>query len=427
MKLLICIIFYLFCVYFLKREFKVRIDNEFINKKDTIYYWCIALMMISSLNYGSIIQYIIRIISICLSTYIIICKFISGKQNLKIINMTWLFLIYLGICLISTVYSINKFETFFKSIEMLLDFTVIWLLFSTESCNKVISNLVKVIFYVLMTLQITALVGYIIIPNEFSIEGTKSILGVQLGGGILGANAIGAVSILLIILMLNSYFKCKRTLLFISVITLILAQARTSLIIAIFILIIQLFSTKNKAKYIILVIPIILLVINNIDLINSYFLRGAAESNIIGMSGRKYMWELAKPYINNRPFLGYGFGAGGFIVSSQINMSSLHSAYYETLMGTGYVGATILLSIYIYSGILLAFNTIRKGVYNNSIEIMLFIFFTIRSYTSLGIANWHSHEMIVWIILFFCISTFKFHKGIINCINLKVKEVKKYD
>ena len=227
--------------------------------------------------------------------------------------------------------------------------------------------------------------------------------------------------------MLNSHRKYKRILLFVSGITLILAQARTSLIIACLIFIIQLFSTKHKARYIVVIIPIILLAINNLDLINSYFLRGAAESNIVGMSGRKYMWELAEGYINNRPFLGYGFGAGGFIVASKINMSSLHSAYYETLMGIGYIGGVILLSIYIYSGSLLAINTIRKGIYNNSVEIMLFIFFTIRSYTSLGIANWHSYEIIVWIILVFCISVSKFHKGIINCINLKVKEVKKCD
>ncbi len=417
MKLLICVIFYILGGFSLEYKLKKRVIKRVMQKDSKVYYWCIALMMISALNYGTIVQYGLRILNICFSGYIIMSKLISGKKKLKKLSCTFLFGVYFGFCTISSIYSVDIFETVFKCIELWEDFIIIWLLFSSDNYEKVISNIFEVIISVLVNLEIISLVGFIILPSEFSNNETKSVLGLQLSGGILSANALGALGMIIIILLLNSKYQNKYKLIILSFITIFLAQARTALIIMGCILLVQSLCTKRKGRYLILSICIVIVLLNNFEFIKVYFLRGAAESNISGMSGRKYMWDIAKQYINNKPLLGYGFGASGIIVSSIINMSSLHSGYYETLMGIGYIGLMLLLCLYVYSGILLIKNIFFKGFYNNSIELMLFIFFSIRSYTSLGIANWHSYEMTIWIILVFSINTFKFHGGIINCIN----------
>ncbi len=70
------------------------------------------------------------------------------------------------------------------------------------------------------------------------------------------------------------------------------------------------------------------------------------------LSGRTELWEVLDDYARQRPWLGYGYG--GFWTPTRIDavsgdqywgISSAHSAYYETALGTGLVGLGILVAV----------------------------------------------------------------------------------
>ena len=116
------------------------------------------------------------------------------------------------------------------------------------------------------------------------------------------------------------------------------------------------------------------------------------------------MWEIASEYISERPIFGYGFGAGGELVGARYyGVATVHSGIYETLLGTGIIGLFLLSMQIIYVIHLLLKNIILEGFRNNIADILIVIYFVIRTVTSLGIGNWHSQELMIWLVFFFSI------------------------
>ncbi|MFW6015994.1 MAG: O-antigen ligase family protein [bacterium] len=392
MKLFIYLTFYFigFGYYFYKHKPR--------RWKDMLYI-SVMLFMISTFNYPALIQYGIRILALGLSV-------ISLTKTLRVLkksNIAFITIIYILLCLFSTIYSVNRLETFVKSLEMFILLLCIWSLFSIEDKKIVINKLFNHIIYIAILQLIIMVFGYIFNNHNFS-SVTNNILPIsQLKGGYLGANMTAAMAILPFIWALHKKKSQKKYIIIVFCLSvMLLAQSRTSVFITGILVIVGFFNTKRKYLYVIGFCIGIYFIYHYQDTIMLYILRGQNIDQFSNMSGRKTMWALAQSYIEQRPLLGYGFGAGGYIVSSQhYGMSTLHSAFYETLMGVGWIGLSLLVLQVFFAGFKILIHILRYGLKFCTFEVMIYIYLLARSYTGVSIGSWVSIELVLWYIFIF--------------------------
>lgn len=387
-----------------------RITN--LIKKDQLYL-CWLLMSISIFDYKiAILQRAIRLIA---TGFTLLCSLkrisYNGFRTYWIaIPFTCFWFVAAG----SLIYTVDIIETFFKIFEILSDFLLIVALFQKDDQDETIRDIFKITVGMYIFMLVAAAIGFILLHNVGIFGRTNDgLLGMQLMGGIVGANSIGNMAVILWIWLINKpKFKYKLVLYGLSLFIILFAQSRTSLILMAVMLLFNIFGAKHKVVYIGVITILIAVLINVQDLVSEYFIRGAAMSNITSMSGRTKMWEVAREYIAVRPLLGYGYGVGGYIVSSRFeDMSSLHNGVYETLMGIGYLGLIPQVMIYVGTCLGVGLRILKNGIKRYTFECMLIIYLTVRTYTSTGIGGWHSHEMIVWLFLAMMVASMNSHSS----------------
>lgn len=381
-------------------------------KKDRLYL-CWLLMSISIFDYKiAILQRAIRLIATGF-TLLYSLKRISynGFRTYWIaIPFTCFWFVAAG----SLIYTVDFIETFFKIFEILADFLLIVALFQNDDQDETIKDILKITVGMYIFMLVAAAIGFILLRNVGIFGRTNDgLLGMQLMGGIVGANSIGNMAVILWIWLINKpKFKYKLVLYGLSLFIILFAQSRTSLILMAVMLLFNIFGAKHKVVYIGAIAILVAVLINAQDLVSEYFIRGAAMSNITSMSGRTKMWEIAREYIAVRPLLGYGYGVGGYIVSSRFeDMSSLHNGVYETLMGIGYLGLIPQVMIYVGTCLGIGIRILKNGIKRYTFECMVIIYLTVRTYTSTGIGGWHSHEMIVWLFLAMMVASMNSHSS----------------
>lgn len=392
---------------------------------DDVFIYCLVLMMASILNYPTYIQYGARVFAVFMSWFVIIYK-----TRLKFIidwsigsKLTIPFLIY---SLLSTSYSYNFFVSFFKVTEVLTDFILLNLIWTKEGREQFIKKIFFIfICFFLFLLLITAL-GFELVPSVFSNSGysaSKSFLGVRIGNGIIGANTASALSVICFSWLFLTQKKIGLfglAIIIISLFCMLFAQSRTTIAIIPIVLLLRLFKkhTNNTFGYFIFICCIICVFINNLDNVLLYLKRGQTVEQLTGFSGRVEMTRIALDFFYER-LIGYGYGVGSDVVSQFfsgrfIGIQHLHNALLETLVDTGIIGTLLLFVQVIYCYMVILINTLKSGLKNNMIDVVLLIFFTLRSITSLGVGNWHSVEILLW---YYMLISLKYGNGIQNVFN----------
>ena len=393
--------------------FKQKLVGYFNNN----FYFFLALLYISNLGYMHIIQLSLRCCAIALPwLYIFFAQ--QGKLKLKSCNLAKLTFLYLLFCLVSMTWSDSPIQTLFKSLELITDLIVIWELYSCGVSHE--TFVIKTIHLLMGTsaaiLTIT-MTGFFLVPSYFANTGysaSHTILGIRIGDGLIGANQAGALAVLIFAWVILLTYKKNiwiYGILFVSMLSMLFSQSRSSLILIPVIILLRLFKPRSKYTtfYMIIIIGVCAIGIINIDLIYSYILRGQSISELTSLSGRKMMWSYAFEYIDKRPLFGYGFGAGGEMIGRILpgafyGFQHMHNGVVETLLGTGVIGCVFILLQYFYIGINVFVRVTKTGIKNNLYEIILLLFFAIRTYTSLGVGSWQSLEIIVWYVLLFALS-----------------------
>lgn len=378
--------------------------------KDQLYM-CWLLMSISIFDYKiPYIQYLIRFFATGYTMLVSIKKI--SRYGFRTYWIAIPFSLFWLVAGISLFYTVDIIETAFKVFEILADFLLVAALFQKENQSKMIQDVIKITIGMYIFMLLSAVLGFVALHNvNIFARSNDGLLGTQLMGGIVGANSIGNMAVILWIWLINEpRFRNKMLLYGLSLFVILFAQSRTSLILMAFMLLFNVFGARHKTLYVSVILMLVLVLYNAQALVSEYFIRGAALSNITSMSGRTTMWAVARKYIAERPLLGYGYGVGGYIVSSQFeNMSSLHNGVYETLMGIGFVGLIPQALIYIGTCLGIAKGILITGIKRYSFECMMIIYLTVRTYTSTGIGGWHSHEMMVWFFLAMMVASMRSH------------------
>jgi len=319
--------------------------------------------------------------------------------------LKWLYL-YSLICIFSTLWSYFPLWTLYRSVEYFIGVFLVGMIVSNINDEKDFKCFLDWTIFLYGILILTVLFGVICYPN-MAINRGIGILGIQIKGVFpkIAANGVGDISALVGIVSfvrLISY-NHNRSFYFIvfivSVITLILSQSRSPLTGFLLGIILILFLSK-KIKLIVFLILIIVMFLGNFwDIFIKFFMRGQSKELFWSLSGRIPAWKVTFSVFMKNPILGYGaYAAGRFFVGLKYGymMSSLHSDWVETLIGTGILGFSFLLIclIAVWWTILRASNL--KNPLCNQLRLEVLGILTLLTFRSIFSVPFTWHSAIPW-------------------------------
>ena len=216
-----------------------------------------------------------------------------------------------------------------------------------EKTSRILFNTVFIYFVIIAFLSI---LGGLFLP-EITHRANKGVFGFMLvGWPALNSNSLSYVAAVVFVISLRRLFiqqKFNRRLLYIGtcsvgLITLLLAQGRTSIISSTLAILFMSFFIKEmrSMKWVLLlggIVMAVLLIIsgsvgNWTDTVAQYMQRGVSDEQIATMSGRTEAWELAWQLFLDSPITGYGFYAAGKTLVAP------HNAYFTILLNGGLLG-----------------------------------------------------------------------------------------
>jgi len=316
--------------------------------------------------------------------------------------LKWLYF-YSFICIFSTLWSYFPLWTLYRSVEYFIGVFLVGMIVSNINDEKDFKCFLDWTIFLYGVQILSVLFGVICYPN-MAINRGIGILGIQIKGVFpkIAANGVGDISALVGIVSfvrLISYDR-NRSFYFIvfvvSIITLILSQSRSPLTGFLLGITLILFLSK-KIKWIVFLtlIGVIVVFTSFLNIFIEFFMRGQSKELFWSLSGRIPAWKVTLSVFMGNPILGYGaYAAGRFFVGLKYGymMSSLHSDWVETLIGTGILGFSFLLIclIAVWWTILKASNLKNPLCNQLRLEILgILMLLTFRSIFSVPLI-WHS-------------------------------------
>jgi O-antigen ligase len=268
--------------------------------------------------------------------------------------------------LISTVWSVKPAWTLYKSVEYLVDLSVLAAFIITLKSREDFERLINIAWSLLGLMLVSAWVGALIDPSDaLKLDKMEGPLTGRLNGVIpqIDANSIGEWSAILAIVALGRtlYDPRKRfntkwywILVGFAVPTLIYSQTRAAIGGFVVAFVVLLFLSKRYGTMLLLagagvILGGILLAATNAGtVLEAYFLRGHTTQAIADVSGRLDWWEIAIAKFWQRPWTGYGGYAGGrFVVLDSIgrkDTGDILSSWVQPLIDIGIPGFLVLLT-----------------------------------------------------------------------------------
>jgi O-antigen ligase len=280
-------------------------------------------------------------------------------------NAVWIFLIYICIGLISTIWSSSQIKTFGKVLEVLAPTLIVIL--CANKANAVdrlrrLFNWYLIIYSIAVSLHV---IGPLFAPNIFIYSSTSHGFTSRWFANNTIANYASVLTLIFIsrwseavLLQVQKIRGISRReylfWFFVFFMACVFARGRTAMGIAVLSIILIVLRTKRIFPIILFAASIPILVIFFSDQVLEHLYRGQNLEAIKGVSGRRAMVELGLPYFLENPIMGYGFGVGSDYVFSRVGasglaaagfgntISSLHNGIIEVLLGTGILGLAAL-------------------------------------------------------------------------------------
>ena len=251
------------------------------------------------------------------------------------------FLLYYGLCMFSAAWSLNMEYTLFRSVEMIILCSVIFLVMnyydnfiSAERAYLSIS-IISVCFVIIMQL--------------------KGSWAFSLGN--LHTNQYSAIAAMAFVYCLGEWLNCKeverkKTLMmfaaFFLFTTLLGTSAASNVAAFAGICMVLAFGGASKVPLMIVMLSGCLYILISGDFVGTMqdiLMPGKTEHEIITMTGRTYLWERYIDLFWRRPVNGYGFGIISRLGSrfGIVSTTNTHNGLLEVLLGTGFIGGFLFL------------------------------------------------------------------------------------
>ena len=299
---------------------------------------------------------LVRILSVAVAGVIV---FIIGLVERKEIigqllrGLPGLMFVYALVGLASALYSPFRALSVYKACEIIVDVSMIAFFLSCYPSRTDMKRWIDFNWFMVALFIALVWVGAILFPHRAFIHGVGT-LGVQISGVIppMNPNGLGAFAAILIIISLSRTLHARDqnermmyiTSLTVGVITLVLAQARTSLFGGLLAIIAVLLLNKRikLIGFVALLLVIVIISSGLPSLLLRYAMRGQSTTLFYNLSGRMFYWSFAWEKFLESPIYGYGLSAGTrYVVLAQVGrgvQSTMHNSWLEVLVNVGIVG-----------------------------------------------------------------------------------------
>jgi O-antigen ligase len=266
-------------------------------------------------------------------------------------------------CVLSTVWSVNPPWTLYKSLEYLVDISLLAAILATVHSIESIETLMDWTWVICGVLVAVAWIEAPIWPND-ALEGSGGYIGGPLQyrlSGVypgLGFNMLGTYgailgTIAICRLLPSAGRKYDRVwyaaVLLLGIVTMVFAQTRSAIGGFVVGVLLALIFTKRIRFGVILAAgsALVLAISGAGGKIAEFLQRGQSTDQITSLSGRVEWWGAAWDAFKLKPFTGYGAFASGMSVFPKLGVKEitpLHSDYVEVLVGIGFWGPLFLIA-----------------------------------------------------------------------------------
>ena len=312
--------------------------------------------------------------------------------------------LYVFVAGASVLYSAASVVTAGKVFELVAGFAIAWAIALGPTPRQEAGDAIRFVILLETAIVVISVVGFFILPDVFaSAKNRPGFLVRETMVGPFGhSNTLSASGALIAAYSLGSFFqssenRVKRSWAAVFVfgtVGVALSSGRQGLVIWLVSLIVVLWIHRRRL-FLTLIGPAgAALVALNWDPIWESFQRGQAAGTFATWSGRFTYWGSAIEVWKEHPWTGYGFGAGGRFVALDmigVNVSSLHSGYFEVLTGVGLLGLIPLTLAVIRISIWAGKNLLAK----QSIPAITIIPLLLHTLVSLGFGAWLRADFLI--------------------------------
>ena len=295
-----------------------------------------------------------RIVLVGVSGVISLITVFSIPQTaVRLISLSlWMFVIYGFVAVLSTfLVPQAAFYALWKASEVIIATFLVMGVLSSSYPEESMLRAYHIVIMFLSVLLISTWVGVILFPGEallpsrgvipYTIQGVVPVLN---GNSVAFYAAIVALDSICAVLekqpsRLPLLFRWGWILAVL--ITLVVAQSRTSLVGLILALLIYLFITRRLGLLLLLVLISVigLFGLGAYQGFESYFLRGQSTELFTSLSGRTGGWAAAWEMFKQSPWVGHGFAAAARLdILGVGGASTLHGSIFDVIVGVGLIG-----------------------------------------------------------------------------------------
>jgi O-antigen ligase len=315
--------------------------------------------------------------------------------------------IYLGVALVSTLYSTAPLVTGAKIFEMAAGLTAVLAIAYGPDARRRLSDTVTLVVVSQLALLAVGVVGFFLGPDLFGPFETRPgfVSPRTLAPPFMHSNAVSSASALVgtyalaKLLAAGSAKSFWATGLVISATALVLSSGRQGVAMAVVGIALVLWFAR-RTLFALFIGPAVVLLFVSYQQQIIVALSRDRPSNWITLSGRLPWWEAAITSWERHPWTGWGYSTGGRFVALQSigsdAVSSVHSGFLEVLVGVGILGAIPFLyalgRLVLWSG--------RKLMARSDIALaVLIIPLVIRTAVSPGFGGWLNVEFVLFALL----------------------------
>jgi exopolysaccharide production protein ExoQ len=266
-------------------------------------------------------------------------------------------------CVLSTIWSVKPPWTFYKSMEYLVDISLLAIILASASTIESYDSLLDWTWVICGTLVMIAWIEAPIWPED-ALEGSGGYMGGPLqyrlsgvypglGFNMLGTYGaiIGTIAVCRLLPIAGKKFDklWYSAVLLLGMMTMVFAQTRSAIGgFVVGVLLVFIFTKRIKFGIMLGAVGAVVLAISGFGgKVSDFLARGQSADQLASLSGRLEWWTAAWDAFKLKPLTGYGAFASGMSVFPKLGVKEitpLHSDYVEVLVGIGIWGPLLILA-----------------------------------------------------------------------------------
>jgi O-antigen ligase len=315
--------------------------------------------------------------------------------------------VYMGVALVSTLYSAAPLVTVAKIFEMVAGLAAVLAIAFGPDARRRLGDTVTLVLVSQLALLAAGVVGFFLMPELFApFETRPGFVSLRtLAPPFMHSNAVSSASALVGIFALAKLLGARTARAFwatgfaISAVALVLSSGRQGVAMALFGMGLVLWVERRKILALLIGPAAVLLFVAYQQQIIVALSRDR-PSNWVSLSGRLPWWEAAITAWERHPWTGWGYSTGGrFVALQSIDsgvVSSVHSGFLEVLVGVGILGAIPFLYAL---GHVVVWAARKMAARTDTAIAVLIVPLIIRTAVSPGFGGWLNVEFVLFALL----------------------------